>query len=69
LNAADIDLFDQTIRGAMQGTNVDGKQASVPLWEFERQLKKDPRWQQTNNARRDLNAVAHEVAKNFGFQW
>jgi hypothetical protein len=61
-----IGLDDQTIRKALQSTGPDGKFESKPLWQFEQDLKKDPRWMQTNNARNSLVGTAQNVLKDWG---
>lgn len=67
INPNDIDLSDATLRGAMSTTTADGKPSTKSLWQFETELRKDPRWLQTNNARDGLMSVAHGVLQNFGF--
>lgn len=70
LNPGSIDLFNPTIRQALTGRpDKDGKVQQVPLWQFETELRKDPRWMQTNNARDSLDGVAHGVLQNFGLAW
>lgn len=70
VNPANIKLDDPTIKAALAKTQTDssGKSTSTtqPLWEFENQLRQDPRWLNTNNARAGLNSVAHGVLKDFG---
>lgn len=61
-------LSDPTIRKALQWTNPSTKAVEqMPIWQFEDQLRQDPRWQQTNNARDSMYSVAHQVLQNFGF--
>lgn len=63
-----LDLYDPTIRKAMTSVNQDtGKPELKPLWQFEEELKKDPRWLKTNNARESMNGVAHGILKDWGF--
>ena len=66
LNPADIDLFDPTIRKALQGVDTDGKPTVQPLWSFERGLKADARWRKTNNARDELMGAGQQVLRDFG---
>lgn len=66
-----IDLFDPTLRSALTKTittNADqpGEPAQVPLYEFEKQLRSDPRWLKTNNARESASATAKQVLGNMG---
>lgn len=69
LNPQDIDLFDPTVRGALTATGADGKPTSKSLWQFENELRQDPRWLSTNNARDSVMGIAHTVLKDFGFSW
>jgi hypothetical protein len=63
-----LNLDDPTIRSALTNVNPEtGKPELKPLWQFENDLRKDPRWLQTNNAREGLNGVAHNVLKDWGF--
>lgn len=67
LNPADIDLFDPKIRQALaSSSNKDGQVGSVPLWQFEKELKQDPRWLKTNNARDQLDQTTRNLSKMFG---
>jgi hypothetical protein len=48
-----LNTFTPAIRKAMQGA-VDPatkQRATTPLWQFEDQIRQDPRWQYTQNAR------------------
>lgn len=62
----DIDLFSTDIKKALNFKDKNGVLGSMPLWKFENDLRKDPRWLQTNNAREGLMTVAHQVARDFG---
>jgi len=70
LNPSDIDLFDPTIRKAMQNVTPDGAGkttiGAMPQWQFEQNLKQDKRWLSTNNARDSLDGVAHNVLTSMG---
>lgn len=39
--------------------------AAMPLWQFQNQLRADPRWQQTDNAK----ATAYSLVASLGKQW
>lgn len=69
LNAEDIDLFDPTIRKTLYNSNVEGKPASKPLWQFERELRQDKRWLSTKNAQDSLMSVGHKVLTDMGISW
>ena len=57
-----ITLNDPVLRSAVAGDK------EVPLYEFQRQLRKDPRWQYTNQAKEEVSDVALKVLRDFGFQ-
>lgn len=62
-----IDLFDPKIRGALAYTLPDGKVGTKSIYDFEKELRQDPRWQFTNNAREQASSIASTVLKDFGF--
>lgn len=62
-----IDLFDPKIRGALAYTLPDGKVGTKSIYDFEKELRQDPRWQFTNNARQEASSIATTVLKDFGF--
>jgi hypothetical protein len=62
-----IDLFDPKVRNALAYTLPDGKVGTRSIYDFEKELRKDPRWQYTNNARNEAASVASTVLKDFGF--
>ena len=57
-----ITLNDATLRSAI------GPDKEMSIYDFQRQLRKDARWQYTNNAREEVSDVALKVLKDFGFQ-
>jgi hypothetical protein len=62
-----IDLFDPKIRSAMAYTLPDGKVGTKSIYDFEKELRKDDRWQYTNKAREQAASVATTVLRDFGF--
>jgi len=62
-----IDLFDPQIRSAMAYTLPDGKVGTKSIYDFEKELRKDDRWQYTNKAREQAASVATTVLRDFGF--
>ena len=60
-------LFDPTIVKALQFKDPTGKTNALPLWQFDNQLRQDPRWKKTQNAQDSTMAVAHQVLQSFGF--
>lgn len=64
ISPTSVNLFDPAIRKAM--TYENGQM--MPIWAFENQLRRDPRWMKTNNARTNINGIGLQVLKDFGFQ-
>lgn len=63
-----IGLNDNSIREALSGISPkDGKPAAKSLWQFERDIRKDPRWNSTNNARDSASSLALGILKDWGF--
>ena len=60
--SAQIELNDPTLMSAIN------QQGTIPLYEFQRSLRKDPRWQYTNNARSEVSNSALKVLQDFGFR-
>lgn len=61
LNPNSITLNDPTLRSAI------GPDKEQSLYEYQRSLRKDPRWQYTNNARSETADAVTTVLKDFGF--
>jgi len=66
LNPEEIDLFDPKIRNALAVRDKDGTIGMKAMPDFEVELKKDPRWFKTNNARESMMGTAHEVLQLMG---
>lgn len=62
-----VNLFDPTIKSALQYKDPKtGANSSMPIWQFENQLRNDPRWAGTKNAQDSTMQVAHQVLSDFG---
>jgi hypothetical protein len=57
-----ISLDDKTLRMAI------GPEKEMSIYDFQRTLRKDPRWQYTNNAREEASDSVLKVLRDFGFQ-
>jgi hypothetical protein len=62
LNPDSISLNDPTLRSAI------GSNGETSIYDFQRALRKDARWQYTNNAREDVFQSVGKVLQDFGFQ-
>lgn len=71
LPETDVDLFNKHIAHAMTAKPAAGAGAGtqMPLWQFENEVRNDPLWRKTNNARESMMTVARSVAKDFGLAW
>ena len=63
-----VDLFDPKIRSALSYTLPDGKVGTKSIYEFEKELRQDPRWQYTSNAKKTVADSTLRVLQDFGFQ-
>lgn len=66
LDADSIGYDDPTLNKALQYIGADGKPATMPLWQFETDLRSDPRWQFTDNARDSIDSMQYRVMKDWG---
>jgi hypothetical protein len=57
---------DPTLRKALQYIGTDGKPATKPLWQFEKELRSDSRWEYTNNARNTIDSLSLKVLRDWG---
>jgi len=57
-----INLDDSLLRSAY------GMDKEMSIYDFKRAVRKDPRWQYTDNAREEVSSVALGILRDFGFQ-
>jgi len=70
LPSGSINLFDPTIKKALQYKDPGTLQTTTkPLWQFENDLRADPRWKQTKNAQDSMMQIGHQVLSDFGFKY
>ena len=70
LPSGSVNLFDPTIKKALQYKNPGTLQTETkPLWQFENDLRADPRWKQTKNAQDSMMQIGHQVLSDFGFRY
>ena len=63
-----VNIQTPMIRSALQYTQ-DGKPTAMPMYNFEKQVRQDPRWLSTDNAQDSFMSNAHQVLVNFGFAY
>jgi hypothetical protein len=61
VNPETIGLNDKTLRSAIG-------EKEMTLYDWERSLRKDARWQYTNNARQEVSSIGLNVLQQLGFQ-
>lgn len=67
LNQHDVSLDDKLMQQWLQGKAEGGQPpASVPVWQAQQDLRKDPRWGFTQNARQSAAETATVIGKAFG---
>lgn len=64
----DLGWDDPLVQKAMQGVGEDGKPRVMPLWEYEREIRKDTRWQKTDNAYATYARIGNDLLSMFGLR-
>lgn len=59
----EVKMNDTVMRGIMEG---DGSGQKKTAWQFEQDLRKDPRWAKTKNARESTQSVVNDILSTFG---
>jgi hypothetical protein len=63
-----ISLNDPIMQKITQYVDANGKAAVLPLYDAQRMIREDPRWQRTDNAYATYTTVADNLLKTFGFR-
>lgn len=63
-----VNIQTPMIKQALQYTQ-DGQPTAMPMYDFEKQVRQDPRWLSTDNAQDAFMSNAHQVLVNFGFEY
>ena len=66
MNPDDININNKLIQKALKQRTADGKPAAMDLTDFADLVRKDNRWQYTDNARQEMSSVVADVARAFG---
>lgn len=66
LNPEDINLQDKTIQRALNARTDSGEPAAMDLASFADEVRKDVRWQYTDNARQRAEGVGRSLLQLFG---
>lgn len=64
-----FDLYNPLIKQGLQGIGRDPEKgpANLKMWQFEDLVRKDPRWQYTDNAHSTMASLALQLGQNWGF--
>jgi hypothetical protein len=62
VNADEIDLNDSTLRSAITD------KGDMNIYDFKKTLKRDSRWQYTENAKQEVSDMTLKILRDFGFQ-
>jgi len=62
INADEIDLNDSTLRSAISD------KGDMNIYDFKKTLKRDNRWQYTENAKQEVSDATLKILRDFGFQ-
>lgn len=61
-----ISLNDPTIKKALGGVDSKGNPVAVGLWDFEKSLRQDSRWQYTKQANDEISNLTSKIISMFG---
>jgi hypothetical protein len=63
-----LDLNDNLLQMGLQGVNADGRPGVVPMYEFKKMIRKDDRWDKTENALAEYTSAGSSILKMFGLR-
>lgn len=63
----DVDLNDPLLQKAWGGVDDQGKPKAMSVYDFETEIRKDPRWRETGNGRRETISLAQGFLESLGF--
>ena len=66
MNPADISITDPMIQKALKQQDAKGNPAAMDFADFSDMIRKDKRWQFTDNAKKQVSDVTEGLLRNFG---
>lgn len=66
-DANSVELSDPLLQRAFTSLDEKNQPRLMPLWEFNQAIKKDERWQYTNNALNTYSSIGSNLARMMGF--
>lgn len=68
LDPAGIDITkDPLLRRALTTKDTQGHPSTMPLWQFEQELRKDSRYDKTNGAKNETYDLINQIGKDWGY--
>jgi len=67
LSPEQVTLDDPYIRQALTHMSQDGTPQALNLWDFQKRLRQDPRWENTAKAQNDITGTVGKMMQMFGF--
>lgn len=68
VNPNAVKLSDPLVQQALSSSDPAGKPAAKSVWQFEQELKSDPRYMKTQGAQDSGMSMAHKVLSDLGIQ-
>jgi len=66
VNPNTVPLTDKLVQGALAATDAQGKPVTKSVWQFEQDLRNDPRYMKTQQAQDASMGMAHQVLQDWG---
>ena len=66
LNPNTVNLSDSLVQGALSGADAKGQPATKSVWQFEQDLRNDPRYMKTQQAQDSSMQMARRVLTDWG---
>jgi len=63
-----INLDDNLLQRGLQGVGADGKPGVVPMYDFKKMIRKDERWDKTDNALDEYTSAGMNILQMFGLR-
>ena len=63
-----INLDDTLLQRGLQGVGSDGKPGVVPMYDFKKMIRKDARWDKTENALAEYTSAGNNILTMFGLR-
>ena len=67
IDPSQITLENPYIRQALTGMDEQGNPTTTNLWDFQKKLRQDPRWQNTAKAQNEVTSTVGRIMQMFGF--